>query len=232
MIATIPVRTRLIDLTGQKFGRLTVIERAENKGRRTTWLCVCDCGNKTVSYAETLRRGDTKSCGCYRIDKLTTHGNTSKNYISPTYRSWVKMIQRCTYLKDPSYENYGARGIKVCGGWLSSFENFLADVGKRPSVKHSIDRIDVNGDYEPGNCRWATRTEQNINQRMRKDNTTGQKGVYYDKRRGNWYVRIAFKHTVINVGTFDSVSDATKARKEAEQLYWGEMNGYQLSSGQ
>jgi len=145
-----------IDLTGRKFGRLVVIARAENtKSGEPRWLCRCDCGREKAVQAGNLRSGHTTSCGCWK------HGLTK----TPAYSSWTAMISRCTSETNPNYRSYGGRGVKVCERWRHSFLAFLEDMGERPSVGHSIDRYpDGKGNYEPGNCRWATRSQQRVNQ--------------------------------------------------------------------
>lgn len=145
------------DITGQRFGRLIVLSlyRRGSSGVHSRWLCLCDCGQTRVASGSSLKRGRTTSCGCGRI----THGSWG----SPTYRSWHMMLQRCTNPRNTHYAYYGGRGITVCERWLK-FENFLADMGERP-LGTSIDRIDVDGNYEPGNCRWATPKQQMNNRR-------------------------------------------------------------------
>lgn len=161
----------LKDLTGQVFGRLTVLERSVNYGNGTRWKCVCTCGSVVTVFANSLMRGSTQSCGCYndemRGKARTTHGHTSNRFYnsqSSEYNTWQLMKHRCYDPKNNRYYRYGARGITVCQRWLNSFENFLADMGPKPSPEHSIDRINGDGNYEPSNCRWATRSEQRRNQ--------------------------------------------------------------------
>lgn len=144
------------DLTGKKYGFLTVIKYFE--GRK--WECLCDCGNIKNICSKNFIDGSTKSCGC-KIYK--THGMTG----TVEYRSWAHAIGRCEDKNDKAYKNYGGRGIKVCERWRNSFENFFLDMGKRPSG-YSIERIDVNGNYEPLNCKWATTLEQSRNKRNTK----------------------------------------------------------------
>lgn len=150
----------VIDLTHQKFGRLQPIRQfSENK--RSFWLCFCDCGQTTKARAESLKSGNTTSCGCYQAEIRITHGRTH----TPEYRSWDHMIQRCHNPMNGAFKDYGQRGIVVCDDWRNSFEAFLSDMGPRPTSKHSIDRKDCNGNYELSNCRWATRDTQANNTR-------------------------------------------------------------------
>lgn len=152
------------NLLGQRFGRLVVIEpskeRSANGGMR--WVCKCDCGNVTTVDALSLRRKMTQSCGCYNTDILkgqTIHGHERNKHKTLTYTSWEKMLSRCYKPKDPAYHHYGGKGIIVCERW-HTFDNFLADMGERPSKEYTIDRIDSTGNYEPGNCRWADKFTQ------------------------------------------------------------------------
>lgn len=162
-----------IDITGLRSGRLVVLGPAANKGRRTMWRCRCDCGNERDFTTDTITKnpsmmsgkGGARSCGCLKIEILVgnakTHGHTPKGERSATYSSWLGIRARCLSPKAQYYDRYGGRGIKVCDRWRT-FENFLADMGEKPAGL-SIDRIDNDGNYEPGNCRWATPVEQTRN---------------------------------------------------------------------
>lgn len=164
-------KDRADNLVGERHGRLLVVERMPNKGvaskAKAMWRCVCDCGNETVVDGNSLKTGNTKSCGCWKAlngkimakDLNRSHG-MSKN---PIYYIWDSMMQRCRNQHHKSFMNYGGRGIKVCDDWLT-FENFYADMGDPPPGK-SLDRIDCNGDYSPGNCRWSTQKQQGRNKR-------------------------------------------------------------------
>lgn len=154
------------NICNARFGRLTAIRVVKVAGKRRSWLCECDCGAKVILETGRLTGGNTRSCGCLRSDLMrearTRHGHTAAGKASPEYWVWAGMIQRCSNPNHDRFPRYGARGIKVCDRW-KDFANFIADMGPRPSPRHSIDRIDLDGDYTPDNCRWATAVEQQSN---------------------------------------------------------------------
>lgn len=154
-----------LDRTGLRYGRLLVTGSYERRkvcgATRIFWACQCDCGKSVAIMGLLLGNGNTRSCGCLKLDLATTHDMSH----TPEYRTWAGMIQRCTNPKTKRFPDYGGRGIKICDRWLV-FENFYADMGDRPSSGHSLDRYpDNDGNYEPGNCRWATRSQQQLNKR-------------------------------------------------------------------
>ena len=204
------------DLTGQKFGRLTAIEEAgKDKEGKTLWKCVCDCKEIVKVITKRLTSGHTKSCGCYRLDRLretiTTHGQKTKKGITPTYISWRSMMDRCYNPNSSVYHNYGGRGIKVCKRWWK-FENFYEDMEERPKGK-TLDRKNNNRGYYPKNCRWATQKEQTRNART--------KGCSWDNTKQKWIAVIGVNYKQIFLGSFDTPEEAQEVYRQAKIKYHG-----------
>lgn len=160
--------SKLIDLTGFSYGRLLVLERSPHH-KRVRWVCRCQCGRVVVVEGVNLKSHRTRSCGCLNAEvaskRESTHGHTRGGKISPEYRSWALMIRRCYNRNSKDYPEYGGRGIIVCDRWRKSFSCFLEDMGSKPSGGYSLDRINNEGNYELGNCRWETPMGQANNRR-------------------------------------------------------------------
>lgn len=191
------------DITGQTFGRLIVMGRAENtKPGKVRWKCLCVCGGTTITGTHELRSGNTKSCGCFGKEQLDDARTTHDKSNTPEYNTWCHMKGRCHNPKNVGFKDYGGRGIIVCNEWRNDFMAFFDHVGSKPSENHSIERIDNNGNYEPGNVRWAMPKEQNNNQRSN-HNITFQGAK---KTRAQWAETLG-----INKGTLSS---------RIHQLHW------------
>lgn len=162
-----------LDISGQRFGRLVALRQGPSDQSPSrphiTWECICDCGEVTIARLNNLRSGRAVSCGCIKKngDHKRRHGMTG----TPEYMTWHRMKKRCTDPLHPDFQLYGGRGISVCDEWMASFESFFAHMGNRPSDDHSIERLDVNGNYEPKNCVWA---DDKVQSRNRRNN------VYYE----------------------------------------------------
>lgn len=161
-----------VDMAGCRSGRIILLSRAEDSAAGLDrWHYQCDCGKTGIAAGHKIRDQSQKSCGCGRTETIRQinpglrHGHARGKKLTPEWMAWASMRSRCTDANSRAYPNYGGRGIMVCERW-QTFENFLADMGPRPSIKHSLDRFpDNNGDYEPSNCRWATKKQQSRNQR-------------------------------------------------------------------
>lgn len=210
-----------LHLEGERYGKLVVMEEAEPIYSKTgkmirRWKCKCDCGNITIVRHGDLRNGSTVSCGCYNYEKESaakTHGY-SRTKLGNVFEG---MKQRCNNPKNKNYEKYGGRGIKICTEWLNDPKKFF-DWAIKNGYKEglSIDRIDVNGNYEPDNCRWADNETQCINQRLRKDNKTGHKGIYYSE--GVYRVQITRNKKRYYFGSHKTLPEAIKVLEDAKAM--------------
>lgn len=216
--------TKRVEMIGKTFGRLVVTEEAgRSKKMEVLWRCVCECGNEIVAGGVNLRRGNTKSCGCLRNDTASAMFSKHRKSGTRLYGIWNNMIHRCYNPKASSFKFYGGRGIRVCERW-EIVDNFYNDM-EEEYVNHvrlygeedtTLDRIDVNGDYEPSNCRWATRCQQSRNQRTHSTNKSGVTGVSWSDRHEKWLARITLNNKTKYLGLFTDFDAAVDARKQSE----------------
>lgn len=209
--------TKSQDETGNRYGKLVVLKEIKSRKSRSNWLCQCDCGNTKEVLTSRLKSGAVRSCGCLAKKNRKEHGlSHSKEYLA-----WTSMKQRCLNPNDKAYANYGGRGITVCDEWKDNFQAFYSYIGKAPGSDYSIDRIEVDGNYEPGNVRWVKDENgiQSINQRIRKDNTSGAKGVSWYRQTSKWKAEITVNKKKKHLGYFKNKEDAVAARKTAELRY-------------
>lgn len=208
------------DLTGIKFGRLKVLCQSEdyvkpNGEHNSKWFCKCDCGEEVYVMGNNLNRGTSTSCGCKQKENLVkrscTHG-LSKHLL---YQVWHNIIQRCTNPKSNSFVNYGGRGVTVCNEWSNDFLKFIkfcTNNGWNSSLE--IDRIDNNKGYYPNNCHFVTKSENCINRRKRKDNTSGYIGVVWDKKNSKWGAKVTNLNSIDYLGQYSTKKEALKSRNK------------------
>lgn len=168
--------SKKLNLKDKSFGRLTVLKRStSSKHGKTRWLCRCICGKLETVIGSSLTQGCTESCGCLQIERAKASNYKHGLINTGEYRAWFSMKARCSNPSNTSYKNYGGRGVSVCDRWFNSFENFVQDMGLKPSSLYTLDRIRNNGNYEPKNCRWSTKTEQANNTRRNRNISIGGK---------------------------------------------------------
>lgn len=215
-----------LNIIGEKYSRLTVLRKgtdyvSPNGRKETKYVCQCECGTVKEIRTSALRSGYTKSCGCLNKElsrkQFTTHGKTD----SKEYKTWCGIKQRCFNPNSDYYSIYGGRGITMCLEWQNSFEAFYSDMGDCPNPNYSIDRINPDDNYCKSNCRWVSNESgiQAINQRKKKSNTSGVKGVDWNKASNKWQARITTKGKRIYLGLFDTKEKAIQARRAAELKY-------------
>lgn len=210
---------------GEKYGYLTVVSEPYRNKNKTKVLAQCKCGIVKEYYVENILNGVTTSCGCYHKEILTKHGNSR----SQIYKIWSNMKKRCINKKYKFYKDYGGRGIKVCDEWLRedgfiNFYNWAMNNGyKEEKSKNgrnllSIDRIDVNGNYEPLNCRWATNQEQSTNKRLLNSNKSGYVGVSFSNKEKKWVCIISINNKSHRIGSYQTQKQAVEERNKFIEL--------------
>ncbi len=204
---------KFIDRTGNRFGRLVVIENAgRNNLKKVLWKCQCDCGKFVICTAGSLVTKNSLSCGCYFKEKVTKHGGHKKS----SYNTWRAMMRRCNNPLDKDYPRYGAIGVKVCDQW-HDYLKFEKDMGE-PTGAETLDRINCYGDYTLKNCRWASLSTQARNVRVRKNSASGHIGVR--PRQEKWYAEITAKNKKFYSKVCSSIEEAVAERKKLEVLHW------------
>lgn len=205
---------KFIDHTGGRFGRLVALERAgRNTLKKVLWKCQCDCGNVVLRTSGDLVTGNSVSCGCFLKERITKHGG----WKNASYNTWRAMLRRCNNPNDKDYKRYGAVGVKVCPEWYD-YARFRDDMGE-PIGAETLDRINPYGNYEPGNCRWASLPVQARNIRLHSKNVSGHTGVHL--RGKKWFAEITHQKKKFYAKGCGTLEEAVIARKELERIHWG-----------
>lgn len=202
-----------IDLTGHKYGRLTVLNESTPAAYPRKWDCLCECGNNKTILGASLRNGRTQSCGCLNKEQVTSASTIHGGHGTRMYRVWLNMKQRCGNVKHTAYSFYGALGITVCDEWqeFTGFQVWAVASGYLDSA--SIDRIDGTKGYSPDNCRWTTPTIQARNQKQRSTNTSGFTGVSFIPRLNKYQAYLTVNYKKVNLGYFTSAEEAASVRQ-------------------
>lgn len=213
---------KILNLTGQNFGRLTAVKiSGRDKSGKIQWECLCSCGNTISTNANSLRRGNTQSCGCLRLEQLkaacVTHGMSNTSL----YNVYTLMKSRCLSPNCKQFSYYGGRGVKVCDRWLESFENFLEDMLDGYQENLELDRKDNDGNYCKENCRWVTIQQNQQNTRSKSGSTSKYKGVSWNKKSGKWQVSIGLNGNRY-LGMFSDENTAALVYNEKAKELFGE----------
>ena len=209
---------KLIDLTGQRFGRWVAIARGKNRGKRVYWVCECDCGFRKSVRTDHLNGGHSRSCGCLNTELFVARSTTHNLRSHPAYRVHLNMKYRCEKNFVNQYNDYGGRGITVCDEWLDkndgvkNFIEWAESNGYEDGLE--IDRIDNDGNYEPSNCRFVTHRENSLNRRVNKNNTSGYVGVTFCNSEHKWKGQITVLAHNFNLGYFSTKKQALEARNK------------------
>lgn len=221
------------DYSNQRYGKLVTIKEVDpyippsNSYKKRRYLCKCDCGNETIVNITSLRSGNTKSCGCVNSERLVKQNKENALYNGYSqhkhFSRWRGMIERCYYPKHKDYHNYGGRGIKVCDKWKDHPKAFIDWIENESNYEDglTLDRINVNGNYEPDNCTFSTHGEQSLNKNVSTLNTSGYPGVSRHKNR--WRARITVDGKRKSLGVYQTKEKAIDARKKAELKYFGKV---------
>lgn len=206
--------TTFIDLTGKRFGRWVVLEKAESDKNNAMWLCKCDCGNIKIVYGGNIKNGKSSSCGCFHKEELSRKSKTHGSSSNPIFSVWEGMKRRCYNKKYKQYKDWGGRGIKICEEWKNDPNKFIEwAINNGYNDKLCIDRINNDGDYEPSNCRWIIHRENSLNSRLlRSNNSSGYRGVSLCKRDNNFVATVKYHYKSYRVGSFNTAIEAAKAR--------------------